>query len=156
MKEYNELKKYMIELREDILILSETVNTESQNLDKYLYKIAESNPELYEYLTLSISDIHTNIRNNKIQIIKVLDKIVLVKAEVLAKMILERARYSSWYSKIWYAITFKNVAITLSFFMGTFLLFFTLYEIDAEAITTMSSGLGKFIENIIKELHNVK
>jgi len=147
---YDKLQKNLVELREEILSLSMSINSESQDLDIFLNKIRDENPIIYEYLVLVVSDIKTDIRNNKNKMIRILDKSLLIKGDTL-NILKQNKPSSSWRQKIWNAITWSNIIKTIGLATTILIIIFIMFEIDPDVMKNIFKGLGSFITNIIKE-----
>jgi len=140
-----------MDLREDILDFQSIQNLDRQELTNQFDKVKTSNPEIHEILILMYDELQKEDRVNKKNIIRLIDKALLIKTETIYKMIQEKSQRMSWADKIRESFTWNNFKRLFSVILIGITFVFLLYKIDPTAVKDIFGGIGSFTHEIIKE-----
>ncbi len=151
MEDYIRMKQMLIELRQEILNYTNS-NFEQQDLMSYFIKVKEHDESTYELLVLIYNEFQMTNKHNKKQFVQMLDKALQIKTETINKMIIENKKHSTWSTKLYNAMTWKNTVRILGVWLFIITIMFGIYEIDKEAYSAISKDTGSVLESVQKSL----
>ena len=151
MQDYDRIKQMLIELRQDILNYTNS-NVEQQNLIDYFIKVKEHDASTYELLVLIYNEFQMSNLHNKKQFAQMLDKSLQIKNETINKMINNNKKKLTWNTRLYNALTWKNMVKLLSVWLFITIIMFGLYEIDKDAYQAISNDVGTLLDSVQKSI----
>ena len=159
---YKEIKQELNNLRKDLFNYISSQDSEQDLLDKFI-KVKERDAATYELILLIYQELKTTHKINKKTLIAIIDKTIELKIQTIENLIEDRLvedletedklveptpppEPTTIMGKIISAITLKNIFMAVLLWLFSFVVLFTMYNINASAFEKTNKNMWDNVE----------
>ena len=157
---YKEIKQELNNLRKELFNYISSQDSEQDLMDKFI-KVKEKDEATYELILLIYQELKTTHKINKKSLFSILDKTLELKLLTIENMIEEKLmedkdeeedcenvppQPTTIMEKIINAITFKNIVTGILLWLFSFVVLFTMYNINASAFEKTNKNMWDTVE----------
>lgn len=157
---YKEIKQELNNLRKELFNYISSQDSEQDLMDKFI-KVKEKDEATYELILLIYQELKTTHKINKKSLFSILDKTLELKLLTIDNMIEEKImedkdedevcenvppQPTTIMEKIINAITFKNIVTGILLWLFSFVVLFTMYNINASAFEKTNKNMWDTVE----------
>lgn len=154
---YKDIKQELNNLRKELFNYISSQDSEQDLMDKFI-KVKEKDEATYELILLIYQELKTTHKMNKKSLFSILDKTIELKLLTIENMIEEKlleddetdetkeTEPTTIMSKLINAITFKNIVTGVLLWLFSFVVLFTMYNINASAFEKTNKNMWDTVE----------
>lgn len=150
---YKDIKQELNNLRKELFNYISSQDSEQDLMDKFI-KVKEKDEATYELILLIYQELKTTHKMNKKSLFSILDKTIELKLLTIENILLEDEETdetkdtepTTIMSKLINAITFKNIVTGVLLWLFSFVVLFTMYNINASAFEKTNKNMWDAVE----------